>query len=464
MAVQDSENKLARDVAPAGEAAASAPPAGRRMIVTIGVDRYDEWPGLNNAVSDALGTHALFVALGFEEAVPPILNEAASGRALRELVTDELAMLGGQDSLVVFFAGHGHVRTRLLGGHQTGYLIPADGSRKADSWLRLDVWLDEISQLPPRHILVILDACHSGIALGAVIPRPANDERDRGGTLEQRRSRRVITSALDHERARDDGPIPGHSLFTGCLIEGLPRAFGEPGNAITGSELGVRLQRRVSEFSQHTQTPDVGSFGFDNRGELVIPIPDGPRVAPPARVVAPRGAEPRRIWTLVRRAPVVGDYGDARAALRAPGASGPALAAGLVIVAVGWLTQARAIVGWFLAGMPAYLAWILSPVAVVVGCLYAVCARDLGGRRYRCDPRLRTAAKLVSALAAAVLVVRANREILGERDALVEGYVCGADGHSVVDATVYLVDAEGRRVGEANGTDRSGYVWLSVAP
>src|SRR4029079_12063923 len=98
-------------------------------------------------------------------------------------------------------------------------------------------WLTEITRIPAKHILVILDACHSGLALGPVIQwRSRGMEHARREPLEQlraRRSRRIITSALDDQLAMDGGPVPGHSLFTGCLIEGLTRDLGAVDRRIT---------------------------------------------------------------------------------------------------------------------------------------------------------------------------------------------------------------------------------------
>ena len=136
-----------------------------------------------------------------------------------------------------------------------------------------------VSLLPAKHILVILDACHSGIALGPIIKW-----RDIGTwqstplpTLMARRSRRIITSALDDQVALDSGPLHGHSLFTGCLIEGLTHGLGRAGSrAVTGSELGLYVQRRVEAYPNSRQTPDFGTFDFDDRGEMVIPLESSP--------------------------------------------------------------------------------------------------------------------------------------------------------------------------------------------
>src|SRR5204863_570474 len=99
-------------------------------------------------------------------------------------------------------------------------------------------------------------------------------------TLQGRRSRRVITSALGDERAADAGPVPGHSLFTGCLIEALTGGLRSPRGMVTGSEIAVWVQNRVRSYPSAQQTPDFGVFARDNRGEIVIPLLAGTALDP----------------------------------------------------------------------------------------------------------------------------------------------------------------------------------------
>jgi hypothetical protein len=313
-------------------------------VAVVGIDRYRAWPTLDNAVNDANGALAVFQRLGFEQIVAPLIDGAATADAIRRLVTDDLATLGSDDSLVLFFAGHGHTRTRTLqsGPVETGFLIPVDGDRAdghAATWLRLDTWLSDVARLPARHILVILDACHSGIALGSVIKwRSSTAGRD--GSLDElrrRQSRRVITSALGDQRAMDSGPVHGHSLFTGCLIEALTGGLARDGHReATGSELGIYVQRRVTSYTGSQQTPDFGTLELDHRGELIVPLassPD-PKVTAPARLPEPGRDAPsqphepgRRALVASIAAPTVPDVTGAvklpapgrRAAPRKPG-------------------------------------------------------------------------------------------------------------------------------------------------
>jgi hypothetical protein len=272
-----------RDIA-SGNDSAHDVRSGRQCIAVIGIDGYTGWTRLHNAVNDAQGILRLFSQLGFESIGPPLFDEMATGDALRRLATDDLATLGLEDSLVLFFAGHGTTLTRTYFGGASvkdGYLIPVDGAQPGGgtgSWLRLDSWLADVTRSPAKHILVLLDACHSGIALGPIIRwrsrGAAGPRREPLDRLRARRSRRIVTSALDDQLAMDGGPVPGHSLFTGCIIEaltgGLAASLGE--RLVTGSQIGHYVQRRVAEYPGSTQTPDFGSLELDDRGELVMCI------------------------------------------------------------------------------------------------------------------------------------------------------------------------------------------------
>src|SRR6185436_5380558 len=147
---------------------------GRKAIAVIGIDHYQHWQCLGNAVQDAMRTSELFERLGFEQVTRPLLDRDATGEAIRSLVTKDLKKLGPEDSLVLFYAGHGGTYGHRPGGEEikTGYLIPVDASSAPDdvsTWIDLEGWLRAVALLPAKHVLVILDACRSGIALDGII-------------------------------------------------------------------------------------------------------------------------------------------------------------------------------------------------------------------------------------------------------------------------------------------------------
>jgi serine/threonine protein kinase len=271
----------------------------------IGIDRYRAWRTLHNAVGDARGALAAFEKLGFQRAVEPLLDEAATCAALRDLVTDGLRALDPNDSLVLFFAGHGHTETTTYAAgnpSKQGYIIPVDAAKsRVATWLRVDHWLSDVARLPPQHILVILDACHSGIALDRVAGWRSGGRRldEPIEQLRRRRSRRVFTSALDGEYAMDSGPRHGYSLFTGYLIEALDGGLARTSKRqATGSQIWEHVRSHVTAFPGAMQTPDFGAFELDDRGELVVELPSfrttqrGHAMSAPPLDSAGGGAEP----------------------------------------------------------------------------------------------------------------------------------------------------------------------------
>ena len=262
---------------------------GRRCISVIGIDRYRRWDPLNNAVGDARGVLATFEELGFVPVVAPLIDDAATGDAIRSLPVHLKPELDGNDSLVVFFAGHGHtIREQFSDGFAVskGYLIPVDADRsetrdhtwetRDHTWARLEPWLTTIAELPPRHILVILDSCRSGIALGRGNQHRGEGVRTDGSPVpfHERRSRRVLTSALDDQRAMDGGPIAGHSVFTGYLIEALRGGAGaspRTSPVVGVNEIAEHVRRRVQDHSDYRQVPGLGLLEFDDCGELLLP-------------------------------------------------------------------------------------------------------------------------------------------------------------------------------------------------
>ncbi|HEX4420768.1 MAG TPA: caspase family protein [Kofleriaceae bacterium] len=296
-----------RDIGELSEAApAGVPMVGRSLIAAIGIDRYAHWPALHNAVNDVRGVVGAFGKLGFEPAGPPLFDGDATRLAIDSLLDDLETKLSPADHLVVFFAGHGWAHTQDIGDTPvtTGYLIPADAAHQGNrtaSLIELDSFLRKISKLPPLHILVILDACHAGVALSSLLAwgRGSGPLNTPFEAVHRRMSRMVIASALDDEAARDGGPEPGHSLFTSCLIDALNGGapgidLGDGRRVLNGSDLGHYVRERVQTYPGDPgwrQTPDFGGFWLHRRGDMPILLPHGPDATtripePPKRLAA----------------------------------------------------------------------------------------------------------------------------------------------------------------------------------
>jgi uncharacterized caspase-like protein len=114
-------------------------------------------------------------------------------------VQDDLPkLLCPNDDFILFFSGHGDSRPYQTGSFkgENGYLIPYDGrDQGVSSLIEVKAFLEEVGHLPARHILVILDACHSGIAVEDA-QQGMKASGDYQAALESRNSRKVIVSAL----------------------------------------------------------------------------------------------------------------------------------------------------------------------------------------------------------------------------------------------------------------------------
>jgi hypothetical protein len=103
---------------------------GHQYVVAIGIDHYDNWPVLGTAVSDAAGFAKLLTSkFGFEYGVEPLTEKNATQKAIVSLIDDDLrSRLKPEDSLVIFFAGHGTTRNDKIGDQtqSTGFIVPVD--------------------------------------------------------------------------------------------------------------------------------------------------------------------------------------------------------------------------------------------------------------------------------------------------------------------------------------------------
>ena len=273
------------------DAAAQPPPLGRSLITVIGINKYVEQDALTNAREDAEDVLKLFKRCGFEELAeaPSLFDEQATRSAIESLVLEQLPpALRPDDSLVLFYAGHGATTKSTapdpedagkMKDRYTGYLIPVGARRqKPSDWLQLDPFLEAVSNLPARHVLVILDACKSGFALDRYKRR--GDEGQPSGTIDElaaRVSRRVVTSAT-HEQTAMDGGGGDNSLFTETLVDAVEnlRADHNGDGYVTTTELFSYVRQQVGDTALRVhhvkQTPDYGYLPGDGSGELVLSL------------------------------------------------------------------------------------------------------------------------------------------------------------------------------------------------
>jgi len=237
--------------------------------VIIGIDKYEFCAPLQYAASDARSFYTTLRRYGFnEENIFFLQNKEASKISILSILGEHLPKRTMKnDGVVVFFAGHGV--THKEKGKEYAYIMPVDAKYKdpKDSGISMDLIQILFEKIPAKHVLFIVDACHSGFSL----QRSGFDSLSKGYVkkVTQLRARQVITAGGKDESALETG---GHGLFTEKLLFALegPGDLNYDG-VITVSELGTYLRDRVSRISLHRQTPLFGSISGE--GEFVfIPI------------------------------------------------------------------------------------------------------------------------------------------------------------------------------------------------
>jgi len=239
--------------------------------LVIGINQYKSVPPLSYAVSDAEAIRDLLVHdLKFpEENVLYLTDADATKQAiLRSFLSFSSESIDLDERVVIFFAGHGHTKRGIRG--EVGYLVPHDGDPQDPStMIRWDELTRNSELVRAKHLLFIMDACYGGLALTRSLgPGSVRFVKD----MLRRFSRQVLTAGKADEVVADSGgPIAGHSVFTGHLIQGLRGAAATEQGVLTANGLMAYVHSKVAHDNNSNQTPHYGYF--DGDGDFILSAP-----------------------------------------------------------------------------------------------------------------------------------------------------------------------------------------------
>jgi hypothetical protein len=224
-------------------------------------------------------THLLTSELSFPRAQIIVLRDA---EATKTAILDSYIGLREKafnidDRVLVFFAGHGVTVKGSRG--PIGYLVPVDGDPdRLNTLIRWDDFTRNAEILPAKHILFIIDACYSGLAIQrAITPGTQRFISD----MLQRNSRQVITAGKANETVSDGGgPTGSNSIFTGYLLEGLRGAASDAHGVLTANLLMNYVYQKVGQDARSDQTPHYGHVEGD--GDFILRAPHNEHLRPDA--------------------------------------------------------------------------------------------------------------------------------------------------------------------------------------
>jgi len=248
----------------------------RSHALVVGIDEYndDELDDLENAVRGAnTAADLLRNIYGFETEL--LLNEHASQENIFNWFTSINA--SSDDRVLIYFAGHGI--TRKTANREIGYFaLSSTQLGEYVTALKMDALLDEADLLNAKHVLVLLDACFSGLALTqrrtASRKDLLSDVQKLADNLMSRTVRYVITAG-GAEAVDDNGSPEGdHSIFTHHLIEVLNAGLPTTSSLFRARQLANYLEEQVAINRRSNHKPNHGYFGQGGEGDFIFQVPE----------------------------------------------------------------------------------------------------------------------------------------------------------------------------------------------
>jgi hypothetical protein len=208
-------NDLKRDLGNIPDTVSNPVIVGKKHILGIGINEYQNWTHLNNAVRD-MESIVQILTTQYDFSSQKTLTNAA---ATREKIEDELylltnaSVLSENDYLLIYYSGHGH-----LDHNGMGYWVPFNAQKDSISTYLSNSRIRElISVIKCRHILLISDSCFSGSFFADSTRGAAEDFAEE---YEKRVSRWAFCSGR-HDETVSDGALGSNSPFASAIIEEL---------------------------------------------------------------------------------------------------------------------------------------------------------------------------------------------------------------------------------------------------
>ena len=258
-----------RPKAAVAELKAPPPPAPTRdrWAVVIGTGRYEspEIPRLRYTVPDAEALYEVLIGPGGfkKEHVLLITDKTEKKPTLRNIKWSLGTFLARSakkdDTVVIFFAGHGAPEVDQRGVERDGfakYLVPSDAEPDDlySSGLPMDELQTIFARIEAERVVVFLDACYSGAAGGRTFAskktRSAHVDDLFLERLTQSKGRAIVTASRATE-VSIELPELGHGIFTYYLVQGLKGAADLNRDGIVSlQELYEYVEREVAQKSR----------------------------------------------------------------------------------------------------------------------------------------------------------------------------------------------------------------------
>jgi hypothetical protein len=233
------------------------PAVAKNFLLIVGINNYQYWPKLNNAVKDVNDlASVLMTKYGFEFSNVTILKDEQATRSnIYNSMRSLIEKVSPQDNLVVYFSGHGYFDDLL----NEGYWIPAEAHVGASGeYISNTEILKVLGNINSQHTFLVADACFSGALF-------ADARRGYTENVEKFKSRWGLTSG--RLEVVSDGAVGTNSPFATRFIEYLKNNTKQK---FAVSELIQYVKTQVAEDTKQTPLGNPLKTLGDEGGEFVF--------------------------------------------------------------------------------------------------------------------------------------------------------------------------------------------------
>jgi Caspase domain/PEGA domain len=207
----------------------------------IGIQDYEHWGKLGNPVYDVKALNReLIESYGFNTV---LLRDASRSEILTCIRSYYKQKFDENDELLIVLSGHGHFDEQS----RTGYFVARDGEKPSDdpnfeTYIGYPILQNLITNIPCKHILVVIDACFGGTFFQEIALRGEEDlymelpPKEKILRKLKFKTRMMITSG--GKEYVPDGRLGHHSPFMRKFLEGL-RNYGGSDRILGTDELKV---------------------------------------------------------------------------------------------------------------------------------------------------------------------------------------------------------------------------------
>ena len=189
------------------------PAEAKNYLLVVGINKYEHWPQLYNAVKDANDVvNTLMSMYNFEFSdITLITDEQATRSNLYNTLRNFVGEVGPKDNFMIYYSGHGHFDEVL----NEGYWVPSDArlDQTGDYLSNSDI-SKIIGNIDSQHTFLVADACYSGSLF---------NESSRGYSENVERFKSRWGLASGRLETVSDGQVGANSPFARTFINYLKR-------------------------------------------------------------------------------------------------------------------------------------------------------------------------------------------------------------------------------------------------